>query len=169
MLHDLEQRPLPGPCEGPESDRDDHLPAPAISAIAVPRPHHTSCDDVTTVPRSHDSDAHMSSLVAEIEERLAVLEDGLAKLAPIVHERQLLLTARAQLLGEPPPALPTPSRRRITRDDVASVLRLHPGLRAGEIARALDAGQPAVSAHLYRGKQTRFRSRGGRWFLADQE
>jgi DNA-binding transcriptional ArsR family regulator len=105
----------------------------------------------------------MSSLVAEIEERLEVLEDQLAKVAPIVYERERLISARAQLLGEPPPP-PATAPRRITREDVVSVLCSHAGIRAGEIARVLGAGQPAISAHLYRGKGTRFRSRGGGGF-----
>lgn len=154
MLNGLQERPLGDPLEGGctvTRNRDD-----------------MSCDDVTTVPRSHDSDGDMSSLVAEIEERLEVLEDELAKVAPIVHERQRLLAARAQLLGQPPPWPPTGARR-ITREDIVSVLRSNPGIRAGEIARILGVGQPAISAHLYRGKGTRFRSRGRRWFLGSEE
>ena len=173
MLDGLQQRPLADPRECVQSGPSDRPAAgggPDLSTAAAPRNRDDmSCDDVTKVPRSHDSDAHMSSLVAGIEERLEVLEDELAKVAPIVYERQRLLSARAQLLGEalPPPAIS--SRRRITREDVVSVLRSHPGIRAGEIARVLGAGQPAISAHLYRGKGTRFRSRGGRWSLVDEK
>jgi hypothetical protein len=127
-----------------------------------------SYDNVRSALRSHDSDAHTSSLLADIEERLEALEDELAKVAPIVHERQRLLAARAQLLGEPAPR-PATTTRRATREDVASVLRSHPGLRTGEIARILGVGAPAISAHLYRGKGTLFRSRGGRWFLGSEE
>lgn len=151
---------LDGPLQEPRPD-------PREGVIAVQRNRDdVSDDDVTTVPRDrHD---HMSSLLAEIEERLEELEDELAKVAPIVYERQRLLLARAQLLGEPPPSA-IASGRRVTRADVASVLRSQPGIRAGEIARILDAGQPAISAHLYRGKGRCFHCRGGRWFLIDEE
>jgi hypothetical protein len=123
-----------------------------------------SRDDVMAVPRNHDSDDHMSLSIAEIEARIEELEGELARVAPLALERDRLLRARAALLGEPPPATRRPLRR-VTRDDVAAVPERHPGLRAGEIARALGAGQPAISAHLYRGRKTRFESRGGRWFV----
>lgn len=140
------------------------------SRIAVPRDRDDmSCDDVITAPRGRDSDAHTSLLVAEIEERIEVLEDELAVVAPIIYERQRLLSARAQLLGEPPPPPANSPSRRVTRADVVSVLRDHPGIRAGEIADLLDAGQPAISAHLYGGKATSFRCCGGRWFLVNEK
>lgn len=154
MLDGLQKRPAADPRE---------------RGSAVPRDcDDVSCDDVITVPRSHDSGGYTSHLVAEIEERLELLDDELAKVAPIVHERERLLVARAQLLGEPPPRSLTAARR-ASREDVASVLRSHPGIRAGEIARVLGVGQPAISAHLYRGKDSRFRSRGGRWFLRGEQ
>jgi hypothetical protein len=40
----------------------------------------------------------MSSLVAEIEQRIEVLDDKLARVAPLALERERLLTARAQIL-----------------------------------------------------------------------
>ena len=45
-------------------------------------------------------------------------------------------------------------------------LREHAGLRAGEIARGLGVGQPAVSAHLYRGRGRLFTNRAGRWYVS---
>jgi hypothetical protein len=123
-----------------------------------------SRDNVMAVPRNRDSDDHMSSSIEEIEAGIERIEAELAGAAPLALERDRLLRARATLLGEPPPP-PLRAARRITHDDVAHVLEQNPGLRAGEIARALGAGQPAVSAHLYRGKRTRFESRGGRWFV----
>lgn len=124
----------------------------------------TSHDNVRSVPRDHHSDDHMSSAIDEIEARIERIEAELARSAPLVLERDRLLRARAALVGEPPPPA-LGARRRVTRDDVAAAVKRHPGSRAGEIARALGVGQPAVSAHLYRGKDTRFESRGGRWFV----
>jgi DNA-binding transcriptional ArsR family regulator len=123
-----------------------------------------SRDDVTTVPRNHHSDGDMSSPVGEIEARIALIEAELELVSPLVLERDRLLRARAALLGEPPPR-PLRAGRRVTRGDVVAVLERHPGSRAGEIAGILGASQPVVSAHLYRGKHTRFESRGGRWFV----
>jgi hypothetical protein len=120
------------------------------------------------VLRDHDSDDVLSSLLITIEDRLEYLEDQLTAVAPLALERQRLLRARAELLDEaPPPQLGLPPAReaRVTQDDVASVLDQRPGLRAGEIAEALRAGQPAISAHLQRGKGSRFERRAGRWYL----
>ena len=66
MLDGLNQRPLPDPHEGVQSAPGDRVCAvgdPGLSTIAVPRNRDDiSCDAVTTVPRSHDCDPHMSSL-----------------------------------------------------------------------------------------------------------
>jgi DNA-directed RNA polymerase specialized sigma24 family protein len=105
----------------------------------------------------------MSHRIAELEARIDQIEAELARATPLVLERDRLLRARAALPGEPPPPALSASRR-LTKDDVTAVLERDPGLTAGEIARALGAGQPAVSAHLYRGRETSFECRGGRWY-----
>ena len=79
----------------------------------------------------------------------------------LVAERDRLRRARATLTGESPIG-------RISRDDVGSYLGEHPGARPGEIAKALGVASGTVSAHLLRGKQSRFVSRGGEWFLREQ-
>jgi hypothetical protein len=109
----------------------------------------------------------MSSTLAAIEDRIEVLEAEIAKVGPLALERERLVRARAELLGEPAPqpAWANGPARRVTQDEVAAVLERRPGIRAGEIADALGAGRPAISAHLYRGKGSHFRCRGGRWFL----
>jgi hypothetical protein len=63
--------------------------------------------------------------------------------------------------GDAPAAAP---RSRDMDNAVFDYLTRHPGARAGEIAKSLGTGQGAVSAHLYRGKDRLFSSRGGRWF-----
>jgi hypothetical protein len=55
-----------------------------------------------TVPRDRDSDEVLSSRLIGIEDRLEELEDQLATVAPLALERQRLLRARAELLGEVP-------------------------------------------------------------------
>lgn len=122
-----------------------------------------SYDKVISVPRDHDSDDHMSFAVAGIERRLAEIDRELAACAPLVRERDRLLQARAAALGEPPPTIS--ATRRITRADVLGYLAANPGSRAGQIARGLRAGQPAVSAHLYRGRGELFVNRAGRWYV----
>jgi hypothetical protein len=145
-------------------DQEPTMAANPTQSGVSPDCDHMSRDNVIAVPRNRDCDGDMSSLVAEIEERIQVLDTELAQVAPLALERERLLEARARILGLPRPAR---AGRRVTRDEVASVLRSQPGLRAGQIARLLGVGRPAVSAHLYRGKQSRFRSSGGRWFVAD--
>jgi DNA-binding transcriptional ArsR family regulator len=90
----------------------------------------------------------MSRALVEIDGEISTIEAELEALMPLIQRRHQLLTARAAMLGEPAPTL-------ISR----------PGSRAGEIAAALGVGQPAISAHLYRGKREIFTCRGGRWYL----
>lgn len=115
-----------------------------------------SYDDVTAVPRDRDSDDDMSRVLLKIEDRIDALEREITKVGPLVIERERLLRARSELLGEPLPphgtVIGVGPARRVRRSDVVAALRSHPGSKAGEIARQLEVGQPAVSAHLYRGK-----------------
>ena len=146
-----------------------HPPSSDTGHPAVPRGHDNgdvmSHDSVITVPRDHDNEPYVSSTLVEIDRRLEVIEAELAQAAPLVIERDRLLRARAALRGEPPPPTLRPAVPRVTQDDVAQIVERRPGSRAGEIAKALGVGQPAISAHLYRGKRNRFECRGGRCFL----
>jgi DNA-binding transcriptional ArsR family regulator len=123
-----------------------------------------SYDDVITVPRDRDSDDDMSRALVEIDGEISAIEAELETLMPLIQRRHQLLTARAAMLGEPAPTLISRSAR-VTRAHVERVLAERPGSRAGEIAAALGVGQPAISAHLYRGKREIFACRGGRWYL----
>jgi DNA-directed RNA polymerase specialized sigma24 family protein len=103
-------------------------------------------------------------VLREIDERLAVLERELVGYSGLVEERARLLAARASLTGEARVNAATGARR-LSQDEVAEYLRLHPGSRAGEIARALQVPLANVSQHLYRAKHGRFEARGAEWFL----
>jgi len=106
----------------------------------------------------------MSRALGEIEARIAEIEHEMAAIAPLIHERERLLRARAVIRGEPPPPEAGVPRPRITREAVFEYLTRHPGSRPTEIAAGLSVAQGAVSAHLYRGKGGLFASRDGRWF-----
>ncbi len=95
----------------------------------------------------------------EIDARLARVERELASYEELVAERERLRAARAALVGEPV------GPQRVSQDDVASYLAEHPGSRAKEIADALGVSLQTISAHLYRGKLTRFVSRPDGWHL----
>jgi hypothetical protein len=100
-------------------------------------------------------------LVAEIDQKLSVLEGELAGYQEVLAERDRLRAARAALMGERPAP-------QISQDDVATYLAEHPGSRAGAIAKALEVPLARVSSHLYRGKRTRFVSRDDGWHLREQ-
>ena len=100
-------------------------------------------------------------LVAEIDQKLSVLEGELAGYQDVLAERDRLRAARAALMGERPAP-------QISQDDVAAYLAAHPGSRAGAIAEALGVPLARVSSHLYRGKRTRFVSRDDGWHLREQ-
>jgi transposase len=99
-------------------------------------------------------------VLAEIDERLKTLDEQLAEYEALLGERERLRAARATILGQGPPG-------QITQDDVAGYLAEHPGSRPREIAAALGVSAGRVSAHLARGKSTRFVSYPDGWRLRD--
>ena len=117
----------------------------------------SSYDTVISVPRSREAEL----LLEQIEDRIEKIE---RQVEPLLTEHQRLMIARASILGEP---AERPSRRavRVTREDVVAAIEAAPGSRVGGLARTLGTTQQVVSAHLYRGKATLFKSRGGRWYL----
>jgi hypothetical protein len=102
-------------------------------------------------------------VVAEIDRKLAALDDELARYQQLLSERERLRAARSALLGESQ----TPGQ--ITQGDVAEYLAGHPGSRAGEIAKGLGVPLARVSSHLYRGKHTRFVNRPDGWRLREND
>jgi DNA-directed RNA polymerase specialized sigma24 family protein len=100
-------------------------------------------------------------LVRELDRELARVEKGLSAYEPLLRERERLLLARAALTGEPARS----SRRRTSQDEIAAYLAEHPGSRPAEIAAALGVPATNVSAHLFRGKSTRFERGGEGWRL----
>jgi hypothetical protein len=103
-------------------------------------------------------------LVADIDEQLSRLDGKLAPHEALMAERERLRAARAALLGEGP----APAAPRISQDDVAAYLIENPGSRAGTVAKALGVPLTTVSAHLYRGKNTRFFSDDKGWYVREQ-
>ena len=109
---------------------------------------------------SSERDRGSRGVLGEIDRRLAQVERELAGHRELISERERLLRARAALTGEP-------ATTQVSQDDVAEYLEEHPGARPGEIANALGVASGTISAHLFRGKRTRFVSRGGGWYLRD--
>lgn len=99
-------------------------------------------------------------VMAEIDARLAELDDQLSAHEQLVQERERLRAARATLRGESPLG-------RISQEDVATYVTEHPGARPGEIAKALGVTTNRVSAHLFRGKGSRFVSRRDGWYVRE--
>lgn len=99
-------------------------------------------------------------IVAEIDEKLAVLDGELSRYEQLLSERERLRAARATLLGEGKPA-------QISQDDVAAYVAEHPGSKAGVIAEALGVPLPRISSHLYRGGE-RFERRKDGWHLTSE-
>ncbi len=101
-------------------------------------------------------------VLAEIDDKLSVLEGELAGYDGLLAERDRLRAARAALTGEGHGA------RQITREDVAAYLAEHGQSRPGVIAQALGVPLATVSSHLYRGKHTLFVSREKGWDLRER-
>lgn len=99
------------------------------------------------------------AVVREIDQELERVNRGLGGYEELLRERDRLLAARAALTGTPARS----ARGRISQDDVAAFLVEHPGSWPAEIAEALGVPVTNVSAHLYRGKSTRFERGPSGW------
>jgi hypothetical protein len=97
----------------------------------------------------------------EIDQELERINKGLSGYEPLLRERERLLAARAALTGSAPQT--GGARGRTSQDDVAAFLVDHPDSWPADIAQALGVPVTNVSAHLYRGKNTRFRRGPNGW------
>lgn len=109
-----------------------------------------------------DTGRGVRGVLGEIDQQLARIEQGLAAYEPLLAERERLLAARAALTGEP---VKGSGRGRVSQDDVAAYLADHPDSLPAQIAQALGVPVTNVSAHLYRGKSTRFERGEHGWRL----
>ena len=110
-----------------------------------------------------DVRAASREVAREIDSRIERLERELQTYDELRQELERLRRARAALSGE------SVSVGRISQDQVAEYLREHPGARSKEIADALGTSLQNISAHLYRGKRSRFDNRPDGWYLRDAE
>ncbi len=102
------------------------------------------------------------AVMREIDQELERVEKGLSRYEPLLRERERLLAARAALTGEEPAGS---GKARTSQDDVAAFLAEHPDSWPADIAAALGVPVTNVSAHLYRGKRTRFERGEQGWRL----
>ena len=109
-----------------------------------------------------DRRAGVRGVLAGIDEELERVNSKLADYDELVAERRRLLSARAALTGAPAVGS---GRRRISQDDVAAYLAEHPDSWPAQIADGLGVPVTNVSAHLHRGKDTRFLRGGSGWRL----
>jgi hypothetical protein len=105
-------------------------------------------------------------VMREIDQELERINKGLSGYESLLRERERLLAARAALAGEG--SSRSSERPRTSQDDVVAFLAEHPDSWPADIAKALGVPVTNVSAHLYRGKRTRFErgERGWRVRLA---
>ena len=93
-------------------------------------------------------------VMREIDQELERINRGLSGYEHLLRERERLLAARAALTGSR--ATKGSAKARTSQDDVAAFLAEHPDSWPAQIAEALGVPVTNVSAHLYRGKDTRF-------------
>ena len=98
---------------------------------------------------------------ARSNQELERINKGLSGYDALLQERERLLAARAALTGTGPAK--GAARGRTSQDDIAAFLAEHPDSWPAEIAQALGVPVTNVSAHLYRGKSTRFRRGENGW------
>jgi hypothetical protein len=100
-------------------------------------------------------------VMREIDHELERVNKGLSGYQPLLQERERLLAARAALTGGG--SAKGAARGRTSQDDVAAYLAEHPDSWPADIAQALGVPVTNVSAHLYRGKSTRFERTARGW------
>ncbi len=98
-----------------------------------------------------------------IERELARVNRQLAGYDELLAQRKRLLAARAALMGVQGNEKTGSGRRRITQEEVAAYLDEHPDSWPAQIAAGLGVPVTNVSAHLSRGKGTRFLRGGSGW------
>lgn len=102
-------------------------------------------------------------VMREIDQELERINKGLSGYEPLLRERERLLAARAALTGTATGK--GAAKGRTSQDDIAAYLAERPDSWPGEIAAALGVPVTNVSAHLYRGKSTRFQRGADGWRL----
>lgn len=112
-----------------------------------------------------DKRAGVRGVLAGIDTELDHVERKLAGYETLLAERRRLLAARAALTGERAVAIGASGKRRISQDEVAAYLAENPDSWPADIAQALGVPVTNVSAHLHRGKNTRFFRGGSGWQL----
>jgi len=100
-------------------------------------------------------------VMREIDQELERINKGLSGYEPLLRERERLLAARAALTGTA--SEKAAGKGRTSQDDIAAFLAEHPDSWPADIAAALGVPVTNVSAHLYRGKNTRFRRGPNGW------
>jgi hypothetical protein len=108
-----------------------------------------------------DRRAGVRGVLAGIEDELELVNKKLAGYDKLLAERGRLLAARAALTGERVEG--ASGKRRISQEEVAAYLAEHPDSWPAEIAGALGVPVTNVSAHLHRGRETRFLRGGSGW------
>jgi hypothetical protein len=96
----------------------------------------------------------LSAELAQVERRLEPYEE-------LLERKRRLSTALAALDGAPA------SSKRLRWEEIAEHVASHPGVKAGEIAAALEAPLKNVFAHLARNQDTVFEKREDRWYVRD--
>jgi DNA-directed RNA polymerase specialized sigma24 family protein len=107
-----------------------------------------------------------------IEEQIEVINEQLEKVQRMMRpyeqlkdRENRLRAARRALLGGS--SVTREGNSQIRKEDIVEILKETPGMAPGQIAQHLGVPQTTVSSHLYRGKDARFLSKDGRWYLRD--
>jgi DNA-directed RNA polymerase specialized sigma24 family protein len=112
-----------------------------------------------------DKRGGVRGVLTGIDTELEHVEKQLAGYESLLAERRRLLAARAALTGKRGQTVGASGKRRISQDEIAAYLAEHPDSWPAEIAQVLGVPVTNVSAHLHRGKDTRFFRGGSGWRL----
>jgi DNA-binding transcriptional ArsR family regulator len=113
----------------------------------------TSPDDLT------------NGLVEEIDAKIEMIDRKLAPYQRWISKRNELMAARRALLGGS--RATGGGGTRLQQEDIVGFLRENPGSTPSQLAERFGVPAPTVSSHLYRGKDERFLTKDGMWYLRE--
>lgn len=111
------------------------------------------------------ADQIIAEQVEALDEQLEVLEKMLAPYERIKERADRIRAARRALLGGSRTTGEGGTKLRM--EDVTQFLKENPGSSPAVIAEKFGVSQNTVSSHLYRGKNQRYLTKDGMWYLRD--
>lgn len=113
------------------------------------------------------ADDMIKSQLDQIDEAIESLDEKLRRYDTIKEKRDRLMAARRALLGGT--RTTGAGTTKVRQEDIVDYMKEkdNKGVTPSQLAERFGVTQPTISSHLYRGKDERFLSKNGLWYLRD--